>query len=69
MTVKVETIGGSKEVLIADGSTVGQVVELVTGSDSEEQYKARLNGERVSFASGVKDGDTLSIVPRKVKGA
>lgn len=58
-----------ESVLVAEGATVAQVVELATGKTDMSSVLVRVNGARVSGSTVLNDGDTLSITPSKVPGA
>ena len=68
MRISVEQIGGTETVLADNGSTVGQVTKLATSRDPEG-YTAQVNGSVAGISQVLNDGDLLSIVPTKVKGA
>lgn len=57
------------DVMIADGSTVGDVVNLSQKSRDESRWMARVNGIEKWFSHTLSDGDRVTIVAKKVAGA
>ncbi len=68
MRISVEQIGGTESHLIESGSTVGTVITRVTDRPASN-YAAQVNDVPASASQTLVDGDRLSIVPTKVKGA
>ena len=68
INVIVEQIGGTATFITTRGSSVGSTVAAVTERDASN-YSAQVNDRPASADQVLNDGDRLSIVPTKVKGA
>lgn len=56
-------------VLVREGATVAEVVEIATGKTDMSSVIARVNGASAPGSTVLTDGDTVSITPSKVPGA
>lgn len=56
-------------VLVREGATVAEVVEIATGKTDMSSVIARVNGAGAAGSTVLTDGDTVSITPSKVPGA
>lgn len=68
ITVKVERIGGTADLLLDRGTSVVSAVAKLTDGDGAN-HAVEVNDRAVTTGQLLTDGDRLSIVPTQVKGA
>jgi hypothetical protein len=62
--------GGFADYLeLADGTTVGQLVQQQIGSAKPENYLIRVNRQPCAVDQALQPGDRVSITPTKIEGA